>query len=101
MPILSVEIPDRLETFVETGVRSGRFSSAGDAVVEGLRDLEEREREYQAKVDWLNEAVLAGVKAIESGRFIRLRTDEEIDACIDRLWNSVPDNPGDDKAPLA
>ena len=35
----------------ESGIAYGRFSNASDAVREGLRLLEQREREDQAKIE--------------------------------------------------
>ncbi len=98
MRTLSVEIPEQLETFVNAGVLSGRFSSASEAVTESLRDLAEREREDQSKIEWMNAAVRKAIIGIEAGRFVRLHTPEEIDSFVDHVWESAMDDDLDEAA---
>ncbi len=86
MPIVSVDIPEQLARFVGAGVRSGRFSRTSEAVVESLRDLEEREREDQAKLDWLTQAAQDSIDQIEAGHFDTLTSREEIDAYTAQIW---------------
>ena len=45
---MNVSIGGRLEDFVETAVKSGRYASASEVVREGLRLVEEREAKLMA-----------------------------------------------------
>jgi antitoxin ParD1/3/4 len=89
MATLNIEIPEQLERFVSAGVQSGRFPNASEAVAEGLRDLQVREDEYRAKVEWLAHALQEGLDDIEAGRCVVLRSRADIDAHFDKLWESA------------
>ena len=69
---MNVSLGERWEDFVETILKSGRYSSASEVVREGLRLVEEREAKLQA----LRENITA---AIEQGGSY---TDEEVGAHI-------------------
>ena len=56
MPTRNVNLTDHLDRLIETGISSGRFSNASEVVREGLRLLEQREHEDQAKLEWLRAA---------------------------------------------
>jgi antitoxin ParD1/3/4 len=53
MPTRNVSLTEHFDRFVESGVTSGRFSGASEAVGEGLRLLEQREQEDEGKIEWL------------------------------------------------
>ena len=59
MPTRNVNLTDHFDRFIEDGIASGRFSNASEIVREGLRLLEQREQEDQAKLKWLRAAVKA------------------------------------------
>ena len=52
MPTRKVNLTDHFDRFIESGITSGRFSNASEVVREGLRLLEQREQEDQAKLEW-------------------------------------------------
>lgn len=68
---------------VTAAIASSRLSNASEVVRDGLRLLE-REREDQAKIEWLRSAAKEGFGDIERGDYVTLRSDKEIDL-IDRL----------------
>ena len=70
---MNVSIGERWEGFVESVLKSGRYSSASEVVREGLRLVEERE----AKLAALRETIEASIA--EGGE----RTDEEVGAHLD------------------
>jgi antitoxin ParD1/3/4 len=78
MPTCNVDLTDHFDRFIESGVASGRFSNASEVVREGLRLLEQREREDQARIEWLRAAVKEGTDDIERGDYTTLRSDREI-----------------------
>jgi antitoxin ParD1/3/4 len=78
MPTRNVNLTTYLDRFIETGVTSGRFSNASEVVREGLRLLEQREKEDKAKIDWLRSAVKEGNDDIERGEYVSLKSRRDI-----------------------
>lgn len=74
MPIRNVNLTDHFDSFVESGISSGRFSDANEAVREELRLLEERETardiEDQAELEWLRSAAQDSFAALDRGEGI-------------------------------
>ena len=89
MPTRNVNLTDHFDTFIETGVTSGRFSNASEIVREGLRLLEQREKEDRARIEWLRAAAKEGVEDIKRGDYVTLRSDREIDNLVDELRRTV------------
>ena len=67
MPMRNLNLTDHFDRFVESGVRSGRFSNASEAVGEGLRLLEQRDAEDTARLEWLRAAARDGFTSIDRG----------------------------------
>jgi antitoxin ParD1/3/4 len=65
---ITVKLPPELEAFVEERVASGRFATAGEAVREGLRLLEEREQERDAILAELRQEIEIGVEQAKAGK---------------------------------
>ena len=70
MPMRNVDLNAHFHQFIESGVSSGRFSDASEVVHEGLRLLEQREAEDQARLEWLRSAARDSFAAIERGEGI-------------------------------
>ena len=85
MPTRNVNLTEHLDSFIEVGITSGRFSNASEVVREGLRLLEQREQEDKAKIEWLRAAAKEGFADIERGDYVTLRSGQEIDDFIDQL----------------
>jgi antitoxin ParD1/3/4 len=64
---ITVTLPPELEAFIEERVASGRFATAGEAVREGLRLLEEREQEREAVLSELRQEIEVGVEQAKAG----------------------------------
>ena len=56
MPTRNVNLTDHFDRFIQARINSGRFSNASEVVREGLRLLEQREKEDKAKLEWLRAA---------------------------------------------
>lgn len=57
---MNVSLDDRWEKFVEDTVRTGRFRSASEVILEGLRLVEQREMKISGLRKELADAVAAG-----------------------------------------
>lgn len=56
----SYSVGTRFEEFIRRQVRSGRFASASEVVREGLRLMEEREAEREARLEALRADIASG-----------------------------------------
>jgi antitoxin ParD1/3/4 len=63
MPTRNVNLTDELDRFVATNVESGRYENASEVVRAGLRALDEREQERQAKLAALRAALEEGERS--------------------------------------
>jgi antitoxin ParD1/3/4 len=85
MPTRNVVLTDHQAALVERLVESGRYQNASEVLREGLRLVERREAEDEAKLRALRAAVQVGIDDMEAGRYTTLETPEQIDEHISRL----------------
>lgn len=85
MPTRNINLTNQLDRFVEKRVASGRYGNASEVVREGLRLLEERERETKAKLEWLRRAAQEGLDDLDQGHAVELDTGRELDAHLKHL----------------
>ena len=85
MPTRNINLTEYLDRFVEAVVTTGRYGNASEVVREGLRLLEQREKEDQAKLDWLRKAAAEGFDQIDRGEGVELLSAEDLDKHIDQL----------------
>ena len=64
---MNVSLTPELERFVAEGVASGRYRSASEVVRAGLRLLQEREQEQQARLAVLRADIDEGIASLERG----------------------------------
>ena len=69
MPTRNVVLTNQQHEFVETLVKSGRYQNASEVLREGLRLVERREQEDQARLAALRAAVDLGWADIVTGRY--------------------------------
>ena len=89
MPTRNVNLTDHFDSFIDEGIASGRFGNASEVVREGLRLLEQREREDKAKLEWLRGAAKEGFDAIGQGDYVTLRSEKEIGDFLTRIHGEV------------
>ena len=65
---ITVTLSPELEAFIEERVAAGRFATAGEAVREGLRLLEEREQGRDAVLAELRDEIELGVEQAKAGK---------------------------------
>lgn len=66
----NVALTPHLDRLVQRNVNSGRYQSASEVVREGLRLLEQREREQRATVDRLKADIEEGWQESERGEVV-------------------------------
>ena len=76
MATRNVVLTERHEKIIEGLVASGRYQNASEVLREGLRLLEQREAENEAKLEALRAAANAGFADLDAGRYTELRPDE-------------------------
>jgi len=76
MATRNVVLTDHLEKVVNDLVLSGRYQNASEVLREGLRLLERREAEENAKLEALRRATSTGLMDLEQGRFTEVNGDE-------------------------
>ena len=59
----SYSVGQHFEAFIQQQVRSVRFASASEVVREGLRLMEEREAEREARLEALRSEIVRGVES--------------------------------------
>ena len=76
MPARNVSLTAYFSEILDGCVASGQFSNASEVVREGLRLLEQRQREAALKLDALRAAVELGLEDVRQGRVVRLEASE-------------------------
>jgi len=76
MPTRNVVLTEQQHEFVEALVRSGRYQNASEVLREGLRLIEDREREEAVKLEALRAAADQGWADLAAGRYTDLADDE-------------------------
>ena len=82
MPTRNVHPAEYFGGLIAAGIEPGRFSNASEVVREGLRLLEQRQREDEAKIEWLRNAAQVGIDALERGDYTTLRSRSEIGSFV-------------------
>jgi len=85
MPTRNVHLTEHFDKFISAGVEAGRYSNASEAVRAGLRLLEQREQEEQAKLAWLRGATTEAFAAFDRGEGIALNSADGIGAFMDEI----------------
>ncbi len=89
MPQRNVNLTDHFDHFIDARIESGRFSDASEMVREGLRLLEQREREDEAKLMWLRGAAADAFASLDRGEGLRFESMDELDAYIMEIGEEV------------
>ncbi len=89
MPTRNINLTEHFDRFVEAEVGSGRFGNASEVVREGLRLMERRNREDQARLAWLLGAVKEGIAQLERGEGMEFGSIESLDRDLDQIGEEV------------
>jgi antitoxin ParD1/3/4 len=82
MPTRNVVLTNHQATLVEQLVGSGRYQNASEVLREGLRLIEQREREDASRLEALRTATKIGIEDIEAGRFKTFESADSLRAHI-------------------
>lgn len=85
MPTRNVVLTNHQASFVEQLVASGRYQNASEVLREGLRLIERREQEEEARLAALRNATRVGVDDIEAGRFSTFESPAALRAHLESL----------------
>jgi antitoxin ParD1/3/4 len=80
MPTRNVVLTDHQATLVQQLVTSGRYQNASEVLREGLRMVEQREKEDANRLQALREAMELGMADFEAGRYKQFDTQESLRA---------------------
>jgi antitoxin ParD1/3/4 len=67
---MNVSLTGPLARFVNRQVRSGRYQTASEVVREGLRMLEERQKDRAAALAAVKRKIAVGLKQLDEGRVL-------------------------------
>jgi antitoxin ParD1/3/4 len=67
---LNISLPPQLDDFVRSRIASGRYQTASEVIHEGLRLLEEREREREAGIEDLRTKLRRGMEQADGGELL-------------------------------
>jgi antitoxin ParD1/3/4 len=88
MPTRNVVLTDHQQEVIETLVESGRYQNASEVLRDGLRLVEQREREDALKLEALRQAAQVGLADLAAGRFRDVEPDA-IDALVSELGSEA------------
>jgi len=92
MPTRNVVLTDHQEKLIEKLVESGRYQNASEVLREGLRLVEQRNEEDNAKLKTLRKAAAAGFDALDRGEFKEFDSIEDLrDYLSDLSEKIIPD----------
>lgn len=67
---MNVSVTPELEQFIQSQVESGKYTSADEVILTGIRLLEERDRIYKGRFEELRQEVRIGIEASEQGQVV-------------------------------
>lgn len=85
MPTRNVVLTDHQAELIEKLVSSGRYQNASEVLREGLRLVENREKEDHARLQALREAARVGIEDLESGRYKEFASMSELKSHLGKL----------------
>lgn len=85
MPTRNVVITDHQAKLIDDLVACGRYQNASEVLREGIRLIEEREKEQAAKLEALRAAVQVGIDELDRGEYVEFADPKSLAAFIDSL----------------
>lgn len=76
MPTRNVVITDHQQALIDELVGSGRYQNASEVLREGLRLVEQRDREDALRLERLRQEIEIGFRDVAEGRYVTVEADE-------------------------
>jgi antitoxin ParD1/3/4 len=95
MPTRNVVLTQYQEDLIETLVKKGRYQNASEVLRDGLRLIELRDAEHEAKLEWLRREIQIGEDAFERGDFKEFPDAESLRDYLDQLAKEAIDGEDD------
>ncbi|HJU15154.1 MAG TPA: type II toxin-antitoxin system ParD family antitoxin [Stellaceae bacterium] len=89
MPTRNVVLTDHQAQMIERLVASGRYQNASEVLREGLRLIEQREAEDEARLEALRQAARVGIEDIEAGRYRSFASAEAASEYLEALTEQI------------
>ena len=89
MPTRNVVLTDHQTEVIDRLVTSGRYQNASEVLREGVRLVEDREKEDQARLKALRDAARVGIEDVQAGRFRDFGSMSELREHLDTLASSA------------
>lgn len=89
MPTRNVVVTDHQAKLIEKLVSSGRYQNASEVLRDGLRMVEARDAQEEAKLKALREAVQLGIDDIEAGRYIEFESFDAMDQYLREMTDEI------------
>lgn len=67
---MEIALTPEVERFIQSQVTSGKYGSAGEVILAGIKLLEERERIYKGRFEELQREIIIGIDAAERGEVV-------------------------------
>jgi antitoxin ParD1/3/4 len=67
---MNISLSSEIEKFIESQVESGKYPSAEEVIVAGIRLLQEREHLYKGRFEELKREIMLGVEASQRGEVV-------------------------------
>lgn len=67
---MNVSLTPELEQFIQSQVESGKYTSADEVILAGIRLLEERDRIYKGRFEELRQEIRIGIEASQQGQVV-------------------------------
>ena len=91
MPTRNVVLTEQQEKMIERLIACGRYQNASEVLRDGLRLIEARDAEMQARLGALRDAARVGIADIEAGRFRTFQSPSALERHLAALADDAID----------
>lgn len=89
MPTRNIVLTDHQSNLIERLVSSGRYQNASEVLREGIRLIEARDADEQARLEALRAAVQVGIDDIEAGRYQTFKNRDELRRYLKKFSSDI------------